>query len=48
MQIHEKKPMVVRDTSAVVSHADSVEKTSRKGSPDEKPRKPMPMTRGCR
>src|SRR5699024_5477354 len=46
MPIQEKKPIVVRDTSACVSHADRVENTSRNGRPAEKPRKPMPITRG--
>src|SRR5690625_3782663 len=46
MPIQEKNPIMVRDTPACASQADSVENTSRNGNPEEKPRKPMPMTRG--
>src|SRR5699024_5244441 len=42
----EAKPITVRDTPACFSHADRVWSTSRYGRPEEKPRKPMPMTRG--
>src|SRR3546814_7040298 len=39
--------MVVRETPACVSHADSVENTSRNGRPAEKPRNSSARTRGC-
>ena len=48
MPTQEKKPTVVRLTSASRSQSDRVEKISRNGSPAEKPRNSMPMTRGCR
>ena len=43
-----KKPIAVRVTWASVNQAESVENTSKKGRPAEKPRNSMAMTRGWR
>ena len=48
MPIQLTKPMAVRLMPNSRSHADRVEKTSRKGSPAEKPRNRNWTTRGWR
>ena len=48
MPIQLKKPIVVRLTPISRNQADIVENTSRNGSPAEKPRNSMPITRGCK
>ena len=47
MPIQLMKPMAVRLMPNSRSHADRVEKTSRNGSPAEKPRNSSVTTRGC-
>ena len=42
------RPMVARLTPTSRSQNDSVENSSRKGRPAEKPRNSIPITRGCR
>jgi hypothetical protein len=44
----ESMPIVARSTPTSRNQADSVENTSMKGSPAEKPRNSIARTRGCR